>query len=102
VPQHAGTETQTAAEAAGAALDLVPADPARAAAQAARAVELARRHGDRGAQSTAHRALGLAAHELGDLNGALTALHAAVRVATAAGLPQVAARARMSRAFVLL
>jgi tetratricopeptide (TPR) repeat protein len=102
VAQHAGVETGTAAEAAGAALDLVPADPARAAAQAARAVELARRQGDRGAQSTAHRALGLAAHELGDLSGALTALHAAVRVATAAGLPQVAARARMSRAFVLL
>ena len=100
--QHAGIETGTAAEAAAAALDLVPADPARAAAQAARAVELARRHGDRGAQSTAHRALGLAARELGDLSGALTALHAAVRVATAAGLPQVAAQARMSRAFVLL
>ena len=100
--QSAGIETGTAAEAARAALDLVPADPARAAAQAARAVELARRDGDRGAQSTAHRALGLAAHELGDLGGALTALHAAVRVATAAGLPQVAARARMSRAFVLL
>jgi hypothetical protein len=102
VPQHAGIETGTAAAAAGAALDLVPADPARAAAQAARAIELARRQGDRGAQSTAHRALGLAALELGDLGGALTALHAAVRVATAAGLPQVAARARMSRAFVLL
>ena len=80
----------------------MPADPARAAVQAARAVELARRQGDRGAQSTAHRALGLAARELGDLGGALTALHAAVRVATAAGLPQVAAQARMSRAFVLL
>ncbi len=100
--QHAGIETRTAAEAAGAALDLVPADPARAAVEAARAVELARRLGDRGAQSTAHRALGLAARELGDLGGALTALHAAVRVATAAGLPQVAAQARMSRAFVLL
>ena len=99
---EAGAETGTAAEAARAALDLVPADPARAAAAAARAVELARRHGDRGAQSTAHRALGLAARELGDLGGALTALHAAVRVATAAGLPQVAAQARMSRAFVLL
>ena len=102
MPQPAGIETGTAAAAAGAALDLVPADPARAAAQAARAVELARRQGDRGAQSTAHRALGLAARELGDLGGALTALHAAVRVATAAGLPQVAAQARMSRAFVLL
>ncbi len=31
--QHAGIETRTAAEAAGAALDLVPADPARAAVE---------------------------------------------------------------------
>ena len=98
----AATGAPSAATAAAAALDLVPADPARAAAEAARAVELARRQGDRGAQSTAHRALGLAARELGDLGGALTALHAAVRVATAAGLPRVAAQARMTRALVLL
>jgi tetratricopeptide (TPR) repeat protein len=94
--------TGTAAAAAQAALDLVPGDPRRASGQAARAVELARRQGDRGAQSTAHRALGLAARELGDLGGALAALHAAVRVGTAAGLPTVTAQARMSRAFVLL
>jgi tetratricopeptide (TPR) repeat protein len=94
--------TGTAAAAAQAALDLVPGDPRRASAQAARAVELARRQGDRGAQSTAHRALGLAARELGDLGGALAALHAAVRVGTAARLPKAAAQARMSRAFVLL
>ena len=50
----------------------------------------------------AHRALGLGARELGDLDSALTALQAAVRVATAAGLPAAAAQARMSRAFVLL
>jgi tetratricopeptide (TPR) repeat protein len=98
----AGTATETAAAAAQAALDLVPADPARAAAQARLALELARRQGDRGAQSTAHRALGLAARELGDLGGALAALHAAVRVATAAGLARVAAQARMTRALVLL
>lgn len=79
--------TGTAAAAAQAALDLVPGDPRRASGQAARAVELAMRQGDRGAQSTAHRALGLAARELGDLGAALTALHAAVRVGTAAGLP---------------
>jgi tetratricopeptide (TPR) repeat protein len=94
--------TGTAAEAAEAALDLVPADPARASAQAARALELARRAGDRAAQSMAHRALGLAARELGDLDGALASLHAAVRVATAAGLSRAAGQARMSRAFVLL
>ena len=94
--------TGTAAEAAGAALDLVPGDPRRASARAARALELARAQGDRAAESMAHRALGLAARELGDLDSALTALRAAVRVAAAAGLPAAAAQARMSRAFVLL
>jgi hypothetical protein len=93
---------ESAADAARAALDLVPADPRRAAVRAARALELARTQRDREAQSTAHRALGLAARELGDLDTALTELRAAVRVATAAGLDCAAAQARMSRAFVLL
>ncbi len=86
MPQPAGPGT--AAEAAQAALDLVPGDPAGRPGRPPRAVELARREGDRGAQSTAHRAVGLAARELGDLGGALAALHAAVRVGTAAGLPR--------------
>jgi tetratricopeptide (TPR) repeat protein len=49
----------------------------------------------------AYRALGLAAHSLNDLDGALRALNSAVRVAHSAGLPGPAAEARMSRAFIL-
>lgn len=94
--------TESAADVAERALDLVPADPRRAATQASRALDLARRQGDRAAQSTAYRALGLAARELGDLDGALTALRAAVRVANRAGNNAAAAQAKMSRAFVFL
>ncbi len=105
-PDPSGTKspgtTERAAQAAEAALDLVHADPRRALEQAARALDHAHRERDRAAQSTAHRALGLAARELGDLKAALTALHAAVRVADSAGLGTAAAQARMSRAFVLL
>lgn len=92
----------SAGAAAQDALDLVPADPRRAAMQAGRALQLARRERDLAAQSLAHRALGLAAREIGDLAAALTALRAAVRVAERGELPVLAAQARMSRAFVLL
>ncbi len=87
---------------AGNALELVSADPGRAAEHARRALELARCHGDLLAQSMAHRALGLAARELGDLDTALRALSTAIRVAAEAGLDVPAGQARMSRAFVLL
>ena len=92
----------SAGTAARDALDLVPADPRRAALQAGRALQLAERERDLAAQSLAHRALGLAAREVGDLTAALTALRAAVRVAERGELPVLAAQARMSRAFVLL
>jgi len=92
----------SAGAAAQDALDLVPADPRRAAMQAGRALQLARCEHDLAAQSLAHRALGLAAREVGDLTAALTALRAAVRVAERGELPVLAAQARMSRAFVLL
>lgn len=94
--------TESAVTAANAALELVPADPGRAADCARRALRLARRNRDATAKSTAYRALGLAARELGDLGAGLTALHQAVRVASAAGLPTEAGQARMSRALVLL
>jgi hypothetical protein len=94
--------TERSAQAAQAAIDLVHADPRQARARATQALKLARRERDRAAMSTAHRALGLAAHELGDLDAALTALHAAVKVADSASLGTPAAQARMSRAFVLL
>jgi CHAT domain-containing protein len=93
---------ESAASAARAALDLVSADPRRAATRAARALDLARKRHDREAESMAHRALGLAARELGDLEVALAELRTSVRVAVAAGLADAAAQARMSRAFVLL
>jgi tetratricopeptide (TPR) repeat protein len=98
--------TGAAARAAQAALDLVPADPRRARADAALALGIARREREpasrSAARSVAYRALGLATHELGDLDGALRALHSAVRVADTAGLAGHAAQARMSRAFILL
>jgi tetratricopeptide (TPR) repeat protein len=84
------------------ALELVSADPASAAQQARRALELARRHSDPLALSMAHRALGLAARELGELATALRSLSTAIRVAAEAGLDVPAGQARMSRAFVLL
>jgi tetratricopeptide (TPR) repeat protein len=90
----------TAAQAARAALDLVPADPHRASAEAALALDLSRRERDPAARSVAYRARGLAAHFLGDLDGALSALNSAVRVAESAGLDSHAAQARMSRAFI--
>jgi CHAT domain len=94
--------SESAPAAAKTALDLVSADPGRAAEQARRALELARGHGEPLARSIAYRALGLAARELGDLDTALRALSTAVRVATRAGLAVPAGQARMSRAFVLL
>jgi hypothetical protein len=94
--------SESAPAVANTALELVSADPRRAAEQARRALELARGRGDPLARSIAHRALGLAARELGDLDTALSALSTAVRVATRAGLAVPAGQARMSRAFVLL
>lgn len=94
--------TGAAARAAQAALDLVPADPRRAAAEAAAALSLARREQDPAARSMAYRARGLATRDLGDLDGALAALHSAVRVAESAGMADQAAQARMSRAFIFL
>ena len=93
---------ESAPDMAETALELVSADPVRAAEQARRALELARRNGDLLAQSMAHRALGLAARELGDLATALRAVSTAVRVAADAGLDVPAGQARMSRALVLL
>jgi tetratricopeptide (TPR) repeat protein len=97
-PSTAGT----AAQAARAALDLVPADPRRASAQAELALSLAIRERDPAAKSLAYRSLGLAAWDLHHFDDARTALNSAVRVADAAGLPAVAAQARMSRAAVHL
>ncbi len=94
--------TESAESAASLALDLVPADPGRAATYARRALELARADRNPAARSMAYRALGLACHDLGDIEAGLTALRQAVRVASAAGLEDAAAQARMSRAFVLL
>ena len=115
-PARTAGPAERAAQAAQAAIDRVHADPRQARALATRALGLARRERDPAARSMAYRALGLAAHslndldgalglaahELGDLAAALTALHAAVRVADSAGLAAPAGQARMSRAFVLL
>ncbi len=94
--------TESAESAAQLALDLVPADPRRAAVSARRALELARAERNPAAKSMAYRALGLAARDFGDIEAGLTALRQAIRVASAAGLETAAGQARMSRAFVLL
>lgn len=94
--------TESAESAAQLALDLVPADPRRAAVSARRALELARAERNPAAKSMAYRALGLAARDFGDIEAGLTALRQAIRIASAAGLATAAAQARMSRAFVLL
>jgi CHAT domain-containing protein len=94
--------TESAEAAAQLALDLVPADPRRAAVSARRALELARAERNPAAKSMAYRALGLAARDFGDIEAGLTALRQAIRIASAAGLESAAAQARMSRAFVLL
>lgn len=83
------------------ALELVTADPRRARVLASEAYAQARRWGDRAAESTAERALGLAARELHDAGAALRHLRRAVRVAERAGLAAPAAEARMSLALVL-
>ncbi|MDP9795142.1 tetratricopeptide (TPR) repeat protein [Catenuloplanes nepalensis] len=83
------------------ALDLVTADPRRATRLALEARRSARRAADPGAESTAERALGLAARELSDAPAALRHLHRARRVAARAGLAERAAEARMSLALVL-
>ena len=83
------------------ALHLVTADPQQARTLALRTRRQARREADRATESTAERALGLAARELHDAGLALRHLRRAVRVAQRAGLAEPAAEARMSLALVL-
>jgi tetratricopeptide (TPR) repeat protein len=86
-----------AAEAAG----LADTDPARAAALAGRALDLARRARDPAATAEAHRALGLAARSGHDIGTAVASLRRAVRVAERAGLPAEAGRAYLALAGAL-
>lgn len=80
---------------------MVTADPRRARALALEVRRRARRAADPGEESTAERALGLAARELQDARAALRHLRRAVRLAVQAGLARPAAEARMSLALVL-
>lgn len=90
-----------AGAAAAQAIELVQADPRRAARVASTALEQARSARDPAATSTAERALGLAARELGDVPAAVSHLKRAVRIAERASLSQRAAEARMSLCSVL-
>src|SRR5688500_1268337 len=83
------------------ALRLVFVDPRRATGTGRLARDRAVRERDAAARSTAERALGLAAKELGDLRAAAAHLRRAVAVADVARLPVPAAEARMSLALVL-
>jgi hypothetical protein len=92
-------------EAAGAvaarALRLATADPEQARRWGLAAARVARRRADRDAESTAERALGLAARELHDAGAALRHGRRAVRIAERAGLAERAGEARMSLALIL-
>lgn len=93
---------KSAAALAARALDLVGADPQEAQRTASEAIARSRTDKDPAARSTGLRALGLARKRLGDLDEALAVLRRAVHTAERAGLPAVAAEARMSLAFALL
>jgi hypothetical protein len=82
------------------AMLLVPTDPRLARAEAIRVRTRARRAGDRAAESAAERVLGLADRESNNMRSAAGHLRRAVAVADEAGLPVLAARARMSLALV--
>jgi tetratricopeptide (TPR) repeat protein len=87
----------TASSAAAAeAVALVNTDTGRARALAEQALARARRESDHHATSIAERALGLAAREEHDLQGSLTHLRRAVRIAERHGIPELAADARIS------
>ncbi|MEV7013512.1 CHAT domain-containing tetratricopeptide repeat protein [Streptosporangium sp. NPDC051022] len=76
------------------ALELSGSDPARARAAAHAVLRSAATAGE--AAAIAHRALAVAARELGDLPLAEEHLHRAVSIALSAGLPRRAAQARLS------
>jgi tetratricopeptide (TPR) repeat protein len=87
---------------ADAALQLVGTNPRRAQRLATDAARTAREARDLVAESRAHRALGLAALELGRLDEAADSLRTAVRRGRRSGVPLAVAEARMSLAYVLL
>lgn len=78
------------------ALAAVATDAARACGLAREALARARAEGDGAAESTATRALGLAAREQGDLDTSLGELRRAIRIAETHGHPRQAADARVS------
>ena len=97
----AGSPSADLRRRAAEAIRLVQMKPEDARAVAGEALTEARRVRDGGAESMAERALGLAAKERNDLDGAAAHLRAAVRVAARAGEEVCAAEARMSLSLVL-
>ncbi len=90
----------TVRERADDALRLVQTDPRLARAAALRVRAAARRAGDAAAESTCERVLGLASRESNSMRSAARHLRRAVALADEAGLPVVAAQARMTLALV--
>jgi CHAT domain-containing protein len=90
-----------AIEEAREALRLAEAEPERAAALSAGIVTRAQEAGDLATAAVAERAWGLALRHRGDVDSAITHLRAAIRLATRAGTPDLAAEARMTLAFAL-
>jgi CHAT domain-containing protein len=85
-----------AAALAAQAIELVKADPVQARTLAEQALDRARDKPDPAAAAMAERALGLVARSAHDLDGSLTHLHRAVRIAERGGLAELAAEIRTS------
>jgi CHAT domain-containing protein len=86
---------------ADAALELVPVDPGRARQEAEEALSAARQAHDKAAAAQAERALGMLARLEHDMAAASTHLGTAARLAEQAGVTDIAAAARISRALAL-
>src|SRR5215210_6903599 len=89
-------------DAAREAIRLVLADPGQAMELAVSASARARAARDVAALSVAERALGLIARERQDLDGAITHLRRAIRLAERADHAELAGEARMSLSVVLV
>jgi CHAT domain-containing protein len=90
-----------AGQLAEAALHLAEVDPARARAQAVRALADASQAGDDLAAAQAEHALGVVARAEYDMAGSAAHLDRAIRLAEHAGAPRLAGEARVSRALAL-
>ncbi|HET8643265.1 MAG TPA: CHAT domain-containing protein, partial [Pseudonocardiaceae bacterium] len=93
--------SETGSDLARDALLMAESDPGRSIALAKRAIRLARMEHDDATIAVAERAWGHAAHHLQDISLAVRHLRRAIRFGQQAGVPGLAAEARMTLAGVL-